>query len=113
MESKKQVDEDCFLSSVAITMENDKSVKIVLDSRNLRDSCIKFRPHMPNMEELLNQFSVEITKDRTKELMISKIDLDYAYGQMILSEETSSQCVLAITGGNFSGYCRYKKEFTE
>ena len=41
---------------------------------------------MPNMEELLNQISVEITRDRTKELNISKIDLDYAYGQMKLSK---------------------------
>ena len=63
------------------------------------------------MEELLNQISVEITKDRTKELRMSKIDLDYAYGQMMLSEETSRQCVFAITGGNFSGYYRFKRGF--
>ena len=63
------------------------------------------------MEELLNQISVEITRDRTKEMMISKIDLDYAYGQMKLSKETSRQFVFAITGGNFSGYYRFKKEF--
>ena len=30
---------------------------------------------MPNMEELLNQISVEITRDRTVKLFISKIDL--------------------------------------
>ena len=92
-------------------MKNDKSVKIALDSRKLNDSCIKVRPHMPNMEELLNQISVEITKDRTKKLMMSKIDLDYAYGQMMLSEEPSRQCVFAITGANFSGYYRFKKGF--
>ena len=43
--------------------------------------------------------------------MMSKIDLDYAYGQMKLSKETSRQCVFAITGGKFSGYYRFKKEF--
>ena len=54
----------------------NKSVKTVLvDSRKLNDSCVKIRPHMPNMEELLNQIAVE-------EMNISKIDLDYAYGQM-------------------------------
>ena len=111
MERVKPVDEDCFVSPVVITLKNDKSVKIALDSRKLNDSCIKVRPHMPNMEELLNQISVEITKDRTKELMMSKIDLDYAHGQMMLSEETSRQCVFAITGGNFSGYYRFKKGF--
>ena len=109
LEKVKHVDEDCFVSPVVITVKSDKSVKIALDSRKLNDSCIKVRPHMPNMEELLNQNSVEITKDRTKELRISKVDLDY--GQMTLSEEMSRQCVFAITGGNFSGYYRFKKGF--
>ena len=40
-------------------------------------------------KKLLNKISVEITKHRTKDLRISKIDLDYAYGQMMLSKETS------------------------
>ena len=66
---------------------------------------------MPNMEELLNQISVEITRDRTKELMMSKIVLDYAYGQMKLSNETSRQCVFAITERKFSGYYPFKKGF--
>ena len=108
----KHVDEDCFVSPVLITVTSDKSVKIALDSRKLNDSCIKVRPHMPNMEEPLNQLLVEITKDRTKELRISKKDLDYAYGQMMLSEETSRQGVFAITAGTFSGYYRFKKGFT-
>ena len=64
---------------------------------------------MPNMEELLNQISVEITRDRTMQLFISKMDLDYAYGQMKLSEETSGQCVFPLTGGKFSS----KKGFTD
>ena len=66
---------------------------------------------MPNMEELLNQFSVEMRRDRTKDIMMSKIDLDNAYGQMKLSKETSRQCVFARTGGKFSGYYRFKKSF--
>ena len=113
LERVKQVDEDCFVSPVVIIVKKDKSVKIALDSRKLNDSCIKVRPHMPIMEELLNQISVEITKDRTKKLVISKIDLDYAYGQMMLSGETSRQCVFAITGGNFSATTDSKKGFTD
>ena len=62
--------------------------------------------HIPGMEEFLNQISVEITRDRTAQLFFSKIDLEYAYGQMKLSEETSRQCVFAITGAKFSGYYR-------
>ena len=63
LEKVKHVDEDCFVSPVVITVKSDKSVKIALESRKLNDSCIKVRPHMPNMEELLNHISVEITKD--------------------------------------------------
>ena len=106
----KHVDEDCFVSPVVFTVKSDKSVKIALDSKKLNDSCITIQPHMPNMEELPNQTSEEITRDRTKELMISKIDLDYAYGQIRISRETSRQCVFAKTGGNFSGYSRFKKK---
>ena len=35
----------------------------------------KKRPHMPYMEELLNQLLVEVTKDRTKDVPVSEIDL--------------------------------------
>ena len=87
MEKIKDVDEDCFVSPVVITVKSDKSVKLALDSRKLNDRCIKMRPHMPNMEELLNQISVEITRDRTMQLFMSKIDLDYAYGHMKLPKK--------------------------
>ena len=70
LEKVKDVDEDCFVSPAVITVKNDKSVKIALDSRKLNDSCIKMRPHMRNMEELLNQISVEITRDRTLQLFM-------------------------------------------
>ena len=51
------------------------------------------------MEELLSQVSVEISRDRMLQLLISKIDLDHAFGQIKFSDETSRQCVFAITGG--------------
>ena len=78
LEKINDVDEDCFVSPVVIKVKSDKSVKIALDSQNLNDSCVKMKPHMPNMEELMNQISVETTRDRTVQLFISKIDLDYA-----------------------------------
>ena len=65
LEKVKDVDEDCFVSPVVITVKNDKSVKIALDQRKVIDSSIKMRRHMPNMEELLIQISVEIIRDRT------------------------------------------------
>ena len=98
LERVEQIDEDCFVSPLVITVKNDKSVKIALDSRKLNDSCNKVRPHMPNMEELLKQVSVEILNDRTKKLMMSNIDLDYAYGQMILSKKKQTMCICNYRG---------------
>ena len=63
---------------------------------------------MPNMEEPLNQTSVEITRGGTVQLFTSKKDLDYAYGQKKLSGETNRQSVFATTGGIFRAYYRFK-----
>ena len=56
------------------------------------------RPHMPNMEGLLNQISSEITKAWNETLWISKTDLKQEYGQLKLSEKTSKHCKVAMTG---------------
>ena len=112
LEKVKDVDEDCFVSPVVITVKNNKSVKIALNSRKLNDSCIKMRQHIPNMEELLNQISVKITRDRTVQLFISKIDLDYAYGQMKLSEESNLPTLrIRINRKKIKEYYRFKKRF--
>ena len=46
LEKINDVDEDCFVSPVVITIKSDKSVKIALYSLE-NDSCNKMRPHMP------------------------------------------------------------------
>ena len=100
------IEEDCFVSPVVITVKKDKSVKIALDARKLNDSCIRKRPYMPNMDELLNQISAEQSKNDTDPIWIFVIDLDYAYGQMKLAPETSKHCNFAITGEETNGYYR-------
>ena len=39
LETKNNVDGDCFISGVVITVNNAKSVKIALDSGKLNDRC--------------------------------------------------------------------------
>ena len=55
---------------------------------------------MPNMEELLNQTSVELTRDRTVQLFISKTDLNYACGQTKLSEKQADNAFSQLSEGN-------------
>ena len=72
---------------------------------------MKRKAQMPNMEELISRISREIADGETDLIWISKLDLDYAYGQMQLSKHAKDLCIFAITGGNFTGYYRYLKGF--
>ena len=64
---------------------------------------------MPNIEEL-SKISAKITKG-DGEIWMSKIDLDYAYGQAKLSNEVAKRCVFSIIGGDFTEHYRFKKGF--
>ena len=66
---------------------------------------------MPNMDELLNQISAELSKNDNDPIWISVMDLDYAYGQMKIASETSKHCNFAITGEKINGYYRFRKGF--
>ena len=111
LERLETIEEDCFVSPVVITVKKDKTVKITLYARKLNESCVKKRPHMPNMEELLNQISTKLSRNDHDPIWISVIDLDYAYGQMKLAPETSKHCNFAVTGENMNGYYRFLKGF--
>ena len=111
LEKVQKVDEGCLLSPVIFTVKKDKSVKIALGSRKINDSRTKVRTHMPNMEDLINQISTEKTRAPNDPLWISEKDLEYAYGQIKPSEETSKYCSFAIKGRNMNRYYRLKKGF--
>ena len=111
LERLETSEEDCFVSPVVITVKKDKSVKIALDARKLNESCIKKRQHMPNMDELLNQISAEISKNDTDPIWTSVIDLDYAHGQTKLAPETSKHCNFAIKGEKINGYYQFRRGF--
>ena len=66
---------------------------------------------MPNMEQLISRISRKIADGPADEIWISKFDLNFAYGQLLLSREAQNLCIFAVTGGNFTGYYRFRKEF--
>ena len=102
--SKKRIKptENCFISPAVITIKKDKSVKIAIDSRNSNKYCMKRKAAMPNTEDLISKISANITKNGGK-IWMSKIDLDYAYGQAKLSREALKHCVFSIIGGDIKG----------
>ena len=52
------------------------------------------------MEELISRISRKIADGPADKIWISKFDLDYAYGQMELTEEAKNLCLFAVTGGS-------------
>ena len=103
--------EDCFVIPAVITVKKDKSIKIALDSRKLNEITIKRKAQMPNMEELISRISRKIYEGKEGEILATKIDFDYAYGQIKLDENTKNLCIFTVTGGDFTGYYRFLKGF--
>ena len=111
IEKANNIDENCFVSPAVITVKKDKSVKIALDSRKLNKMTIKRKAEMPNMEELISRISRKIADRPADEIWTSKLDLDYAFGQLLLSREARNLCIFAVTGGIFTSYYRFLKGF--
>ena len=111
IEKANNIDEKCFVSPAVITVKKDKSVKIALDSRKINGFTIKRKAQMPNMEDLNSRISRKIADGPADEIWISKFDLDYAYGHLILSKEAGNLGIFAVSGGNFTGYYRFLKGF--
>ena len=109
IEKANDIDENCFVSPAVITVKKDKSVKTALDSRKLNENTVKRKPQMPNMEELISRISRKIADGPADEIWTSKLDLDYAYGQLLLSKEAQNLCIFAVTGGHFTSYYRFSK----
>ena len=63
---------------------------------------------MPNMEKLISKISAKITKG-DNDVWMSKIDLDYTYGQANLSKEAAKHCVFSIIEDDFTGHYRFRK----
>ena len=66
---------------------------------------------MTDMEELISRVARKVADGPAVQIWISKFDLDYAYGQLLLSRDARNFCILAVTAGNFTGYYRFLKGF--
>ena len=64
-----------------------------MDASILNDNTIKRKTQMPNLEKLLGQVSLSITKDETMPLYISTIDLEYAFGQIKLPQKPENTAI--------------------
>ncbi len=64
----EQVGENVFVSPAVVAVKGDGSVKIAMDAVRLNKQIVKETSQMPNLSELLDQVSIEITTDKDEEL---------------------------------------------
>ena len=74
--------------------------------------AVKRKARMPdkNMGELNSAKSLKIADGPADDVWISNFYLDYAYGQVELTDEAKNMCIFAVTEGNITGY---QKQFYE
>ena len=63
---------------------------------------------MPNTEELVDKISQPISEKKQVKMHFTTMDLTYAYGQLLLSEDTSVQYSFSIVGGRSTGTNRFR-----
>ncbi len=107
----KSCNEDQFISPIVITVKKDGSLKLALDSKKLNEWVIKNKYQMTNIEEHVDQVAQIVTSEKPGQAWFSSADLDYAYGQLDLSEETAKQCNFSIVGGEATGTYQFRTGF--
>ena len=91
-------------------MKKVKSIKVAIDSRKFNEVTIK-KAQMPNMEELISRISRKISEGEEGEMLATKLDFNYEYGQIKLDEKTRNLCIFTVTGGEFTSYYLFLKGF--
>ncbi len=104
---------DQFISPIVITVKRDKTVKLALDSRHLNKNIHKNKYQMPNIDELVDNVSQNITSNTSPNAKVrfTLLDLRYAYGELPLDLATSLQCNFNIVGGKATGTYRFLTGF--
>ena len=93
-----------FVSPIVITVKKDGSVKLALESTELNKQVHKNKYQMPNIEELMDTVGQTISEKKPGDIFFfTNMDLTYAYGQLLLSAETSVQCNFSLIGGRSTG----------
>ena len=108
--------EDCsdkfFVSPIVITVKKDGSVKLAFEARQLNKQVHKNKYQMPNIKDLIDAVGQTISVKKSGEVNFSNMDLTYAYGQLLLSQDTRLHCNLSLVGDKSTGTYRFKPGFT-
>ena len=103
---------DFFIAPIVITAKKDGSIKLAMDAKPINSQIHKNKYQMPIVDELLDCVSQIIAKaGENDEVWFTSLDLNYAFSQLPLSEQTSKHCNFSVVGGKATGTYRFKTGF--
>ena len=81
-----------FRSPIVITVKEDQSIKIALDSKILNKAIHKNKYQMPNIDSQIQMISQTLSTASQETAYFTTLDLQYAYSQLNLHSDTARHC---------------------
>ena len=100
-----------FISPIVITVKNDQSIKIALDSKSLNKAIHKNKYQMPNINSLIQTILQTLSTAPQEPAYFTTLDLQYAYNQLNLHSDTARHCNFNLVSGDMTGTYRFKTGF--
>ena len=93
-----------LIRPVVITVKKDNTVKIALDSKKLNYAIHKKKYQFQSIAHF-DSVAVFISESKNKpgQYFFSKMDLKYAYSQILIDENSKKYCDFNILGGKATG----------
>ena len=92
-----------FVSPIVITVKNDGSIKLALESGELKKQVHKNKYELPIIDELVDGVNQINAERKAGDVYFTTLDFTYAYGQVSLEQKTSEQCNFSLVGGKSIG----------
>ena len=101
-----------FISPIVVTVKNDQTIKLALDSKVLNKAIHMNKFKMPNIDTLIDSISQQISAPASQNTTyFSMIDMKYAYSQLNLDTNTANHCNFNIISGDMTGTYRFQAGF--
>ena len=77
----------------------------------MNEDIKKHEYQMPNLDDLLKTLAETITAKTSKKVWFTSVNLEYAFGHVLLNPDLATHCNFVMIGGKASGIYRFKKGF--
>ena len=101
-----------FISPVLVTVKEDQTIKLALDSKILIKAIHEDKYQMPNIDTLIKSIFQQISAPAQQNTThFSTLNLKYAYSQINLEPNTANHCNFNIISGDMTSTYSFQTGF--